>query len=150
DTMSKALTKDAGDAITIVAVEKENFHGWLEGQPERDRTWLHTNGFTGEAGKFAFLPDSSGHPSRVVLGANLKSDPVWALALADALPEGRYKLDAKLDAHAATNVALGWALSAYAFARYKKPKRGAATLVWPEKADHKQVEQVSQAIFLAR
>jgi leucyl aminopeptidase len=148
--MSKSLTTNAADAIAISTVAKDQFKTWIETQPQADRDWLHANGFKGEAGKFVFLPGAGGHPSKVVVGADLKSDPVWALALADALPEGHYKVDAKLDADAATNIALGWSLSAYAFARYKKPKREFATLVWPEHANKKEVEHLARAIFLAR
>ncbi|MBI1210885.1 MAG: leucyl aminopeptidase family protein [Alphaproteobacteria bacterium] len=148
--MSKSLTTNAADAIAITPVAKDHFKSWLEDQPEAEREWLKANGFKGEAGKFVFLPSSSGRPTRVAVGADLESDPVWALALADALPEGHYKLDLKLDAAAATNVALGWSLSAYNFTRYKKPKREFATLVWPEHADKKEVEHLTRAIFLAR
>ena len=148
--MLKSLTTNAADATPITTVEKDQFKTWVEAQPQSDRDWLHTNGFKGEGGKFVFLPGPNGRPSKVVVGADLKADPVWALALADALPEGHYRIDAKLDAHAATNIALGWSLSAYAFARYKKPKREFATLVWPEHANKKEVEHLSRAIFLAR
>jgi leucyl aminopeptidase len=148
--MLKSLTSDAADATPIVTVDKDGFAHWLEGQPQADRDWLHANGFKGEIGKFAFLPGANGRPSKVVVGADLEHDGVWALALADALPEGRYRIDAALDQRAATNIALGWSLSAYNFHRYKKPKRAAATLAWPEKAQHREVEHLTKAIFLAR
>ncbi len=148
--MLKSLTTDAADAIALVTVDKESFKHWLETQSANDRDWLKANGFAGEPGKFAFLPGPNGRPSKVVVGANLQSDPVWAVALADTLPEGRYKLEAKLDARAATNAALGWSLAAYSFARYKAPKRGFATLVWPEHAERTEVEHLSRAVFLAR
>jgi leucyl aminopeptidase len=146
----KALNTNAADAIAIIPVAKSEFKSWSEDQPAADRAWLKANGFKGEPSKFAFLPSASGSPTRIVVGADLKHDPIFALALADTLPEGHYKLDAKLDAAAATNLALGWSLSAYAFTRYKKPKREFATLVWPEHADKKEVEHLSRAIFLAR
>src|SRR5204862_1215902 len=42
------------------------------------------------------------------------------------------------------------ALGAYAFTRYKAPKRGFATLVWPENADRHEVERMARGVFLAR
>ena len=148
--MLKSLTATAADATTITPVAKADFKSWLEDQPQADRDWIEINGFKADPGAFVFLPGTGGRPKEIVVGADLKADPVFALALADTLPEGHYKLDAKLDAHAATNVALGWSLSAYAFTRYKKPRREFATLVWPEHADKKEVEHLSKAIFLAR
>jgi leucyl aminopeptidase len=148
--MLKSLTVNTADAITITPVAKDQFKTWLEDQPEADREWLKANGFKGDAGRFAFLPSAGGRPTKIVVGADLKADPIFALALADTLPEGHYKLDAKLSAEDATNAALGWALSAYAFTRYKKPKREFATLAWPEHANKKDVEHLARAIFLAR
>jgi leucyl aminopeptidase len=49
-----------------------------------------------------------------------------------------------------TDIALGWALGAYAFARYKKAKRAPAKLAWPEGADHSEVERVAHAVSLVR
>jgi leucyl aminopeptidase len=117
------LTDEKSGAITINAIDKEGLRGSLAKAPARERAWLKTLGFTAEPGKFVFLPDSNGRPNKVVVGANLERDPLWALAgLPDSLPEGRYRLDARLDRERATQVALGWALGAYAFTRYKTPK----------------------------
>jgi leucyl aminopeptidase len=144
------LTDDTNGAITISTMDKEGLDKSLAAAPARERAWLKTLGFNADPGKFAFLPGSDGRP-KVVVGANLKRDPIWALAgLPETLPEGRYRLDARLDRERATKIALGWALGAYAFTRYKKPKRGFATLVWPDRADRKEVERLAQGVFLAR
>src|SRR5258706_9342104 len=110
-TVLNTLTDETSGAITISAVDKKGLKAWLAAAPARDRAWLKTLGFTAEQGKFAFLPGAGGRASRVVVGADLVRDPLWALAgLPDALPEGRYRLGARLDGERATNVALGWAL----------------------------------------
>jgi leucyl aminopeptidase len=145
------LTDETSGAITISAVDKQSLKSWLGAAPARDRAWLKTLGFAAEPGKFAFVPGSGGRRSRVVVGASLEREPMWALAgLPDALPEGRYRLDARLDRERATKVALGWALGAYAFTRYKAPKRRFATLVWPGQADRQEVERLARGVFLAR
>src|SRR5262249_17904076 len=59
-------------------------------------------------------------------------------------------LGASLDRERATNVALGWALGAYEFTRYKAPKRRFATLVWPREADREEVKRLKEGVFLAR
>ena len=149
--MLNIFTDNARGAIAISVVDKDGLTKALAKAPARERAWLKTLGFAAEPGKFVFLPGSNGRPGRVVVGGSLARDAIWALAgLADTLPEGRYRLDARLDREDGTNVALGWALSAYAFTRYKAPKRGFATLVWPENADKREVERLAQGVFLAR
>jgi leucyl aminopeptidase len=146
-----ALTDDSTNAIALQPIAKDDFAAWLETAPAREREWLKTTGFTAEAGKFAFVQGDDGRAVRVVVGADLAKDPVWALAgLPEALPEGRYKLDARLAAEAATSLALGWSLGAYAFTRYKAPKRGFAELVWPHGADQADVQRLTRSVFLAR
>lgn len=146
-----SLTDDTTNAIPLTPVAKDAFEVWLESAPARDREWLKATGFAAEPGKFAFLPGIDGCPAKVVVGADLARDPVWALAgLPETLPDGRYKLDADVDAARATSLALGWSLGAYAFTRYKKPKRGFAELVWPQHADHAEVQRLTRSIFLAR
>jgi len=147
----KTFTDDSRGAISITAVEAKGLKAWQKAASASDRAWLKTLGFTAEAGKVAFLPGAGKRQAKVLVGADLKRDPIWALAgLPDALPEGRYRLDARLDRDSATNVALGWALGAYAFTRYKAPKRGFATFVWPQNADRQEVERLARGVFLAR
>jgi leucyl aminopeptidase len=144
------LTSETNQSIPIIPVSKEGFAAWLTGIPEADRAWLNATGFTGEAGKLAFLPGPGGRLARVVVGTKA-DETLWSFAgLPDALPEGRYAIDAPLDAPAATRAALGWALGTYAFTRYKERTQGFATLVWPERADRAEVERLARGIFLAR
>jgi leucyl aminopeptidase len=144
------LTTDAKGAVPITPVTKESFPAWIGSIAEPERVWLQATGFTGEPGKVAFLPGPGGKPSRVVVG--IKADEkVWAFGgLPDALPEGRYAIDASLDGGASTKAALGWALGTYAFTRYKARKSGFATLVWPERADRGEVERLTAGMFLTR
>jgi len=149
--MSNPFAGDARGAITLRAIDKKGLKAWLAAASARDRAWLKTLGFAPDAGKFAFLPGAGGLPTRVVVGADLERDPLWALAsLPGTLPEGKYRLDARLDRESATKVALGWALGSYSFTRYKAPKRRFATLVWPREADREEVERLRQGVFLAR
>lgn len=149
--MSLSLTDDATNAIPLTPIAKDGFTTWLETAPATAREWLKTTGFKAEPGTFAFVPDTGGQTTAALVGADLAKDPVWALGgLPETLPEGRYRLDARLDHEGATQIALGWSLGAYAFTRYKAPKRGFATLVWPGEADRGEVERLTTSIFLAR
>jgi leucyl aminopeptidase len=145
-----ALTSDTTSAIPITLVDKASLATWLEGANAAEREWLTTIGFKAEGGKFAFVPAADGRPAKVVVGVD-KDPSIWTLAgLPDALPEGNYRLDARLDRERATQMTLGWALGAYAFTRYKAPKRAFASLVWPGEADRNEVERVASSIHLTR
>ena len=92
------------------------------------RAWLDDNGFDARPGGVCLLPDANGKLARVIVGVDAL-DPLSALAaLPMNLPTGDYTLAAEgivLDTQLA---ALGWALGAYQFTRYRRPKRTAATL----------------------
>src|SRR5438105_1536255 len=152
--MSYLLIDETEGAVPIAALTKQQFPAWLEMAPERERNWLTSIGFSAEAGKHALVPGESGRLARVLVGLGDGADaegPMWALAgLPTALPEAIYRLDAVPRDADPTNLALGWALATYVFARYSAKTRPAAALVWPEDADRGRVERLAAAVFLAR
>lgn len=138
------------DTVPIVPVTKDGFARWTKSLSASARTWIEQSGFKGDAGTHALIPDEKGRIARVAVGVEA-ADHVFALGgLAQTLPPRSYSLDADLDDAAATRVALGWAMGAYAFTRYKKAKREAAKLVWPSGADRDKVEAQARAIYMAR
>lgn len=109
------------------------------------------SGFKAEPGSRLPLAD------RVLMGiqgdgsASATEALLWALGdLPDALPPGRYRLATPVSAADATALALGWALGAYAFTRYKPRKRAAAQLIWPDGCDRDAVTACAEAIWFAR
>ena len=145
------LTLDARAATPITPLTPAALKAWLASRPARERHWVEGCGFRAEAGRHLLVPDASGRPARVLLGADLAADAHWALAgLPDALPAGRYRLEASPDAERATRLALGWALGAYRFTRYKAAKRAPAELAWPVNADRGEVTRLARAVTLAR
>ena len=151
--MAFSLIDETEGAIPIAALTKTEFPAWLEKVPERERNWLASIGFSAEAGKHALVPGESGRLARVLVGLGDGADAearMWALAgLPTVLPEASYRLDA-VPGTDPTNLALGWALATYVFARYSTKTRPAAPLVWPEAADRGRVERLAAAVFLAR
>lgn len=138
------------DTVPIVPVTKDGFARWTKGLNASARTWIEQSGFKGDAGTHALIPDEKGRIARVAVGVE-SADHIFALGgLAQTLPPRSYSLDADLDDAAATRVALGWAMGAYVFTRYKKAKRDAAKLVWPSGADRDKVEAQARAIYMAR
>ncbi|OOG61789.1 leucyl aminopeptidase [Rhodanobacter sp. B04] len=92
------------------------------------RRWLSDSGFEAAPGTFALLADVAGKLVRVLVGVDAH-DSLGALAgLPGILPEANYHLAAEgvlADPHQA---ALGWALGAYQFTRYRQARRAPARL----------------------
>ena len=123
------IAANAADATPLHAVDRESFDTTIGAFGAEARRWCAANAFAGEAGRFLALPGADGGVLVVLAGCD-RRDPVFALAsLPVRLPEGRYALDPRGLALDAGDVALGWALGAYQFTRYRKPVRVAAQLV---------------------
>jgi leucyl aminopeptidase len=135
--------------IPITPMLAKDLQGWLERQPSQVVRWVTGSQFEARPGAHLVLPEADG-ALRVLLGVEDRPD-IWSWgALPMALPEGRYRIDAALNAAAADRAALGWALGGYSFIRYRKPKRRPAELVWPEAADRAAVSRAADATFLVR
>jgi len=136
------------DAVPIALVAQAELAKTLHGLDAASRRWVEATGFKAEPGQVALLPGAGGALDRVLVGWN-PAEPLWALAgLPGSLPERDYRLDPAPGE--ATRLALGWALGAYAFTRYKKRDKGWAKLAPPKGADRAQVERLAEGIFLAR
>jgi len=147
--MLQFLIEDPTGAMPMTPVTKAALPQWLEANPAHAR-WLAVTGFTADPGSFAFVPGAGGGAQRVLVAPH-DDEPVWTFAgLPMTLPPATYIIDQDLDADAADAAALGWALAAYAFTRYKAPKRTPATLVWPRNADRAEVSRVVEGVALAR
>ncbi|MEO6798918.1 MAG: leucyl aminopeptidase family protein [Rhodanobacter sp.] len=93
------------------------------------RRWLGASDFKATPGSFALLPDSAGKLVRVLVGVSA-DDALDALAdLPGSLPEGNYQLASEGVLRDRALAALGWALGAYQFTRYRRAKRAPATLM---------------------
>jgi len=142
--------KAAADTVPVTPLAKADLDGWLSLQPPAVAAWVRAVNFTAEAGATALLPGDDGRLGRVLVGVSAVDD-LWAFAgLPGSLPPGSYRIDAELDRRAATRAALGWALGSYAFTRYKKSGKDFAQLVWPQNADHGDVERAAAATWLVR
>ena len=148
-----ADSAEAG-AIPLTPLARDSLPAWLEAQTTERAAWVKAAGFDGAAGSVCLLPGPEGGPARALIGIDPK-DVLWSYAaIPGKLGGGKaaqpFVLDAALDGPAATRAALGWALGTYVFDRYRKPKRGFATLVWPEGADRAAVARTAEGMFLTR
>lgn len=130
---SALIERKAGKAqgVAIETIDSVRYKDALKRLDASQRRWLEQTGFEPRPGRFALLPDASGKLARVLVAID-PSEPLGALAgLPYALPAGTYHLaehGALADTHLA---ALGWALGAYRFERYRKRTRAPATLAVP-------------------
>ncbi len=156
--MSFALVDNAESPRPLFLATRDTLAALLETLGAEARTWAESQGYAAEPGSLLALPDTTGRATGYILGTGDEGSllggvdaELWSLgALPDALPVGAYYLAAEPAEPAASRLALGWALGAYAFTRYKKRKRVAATLVWPQQANRERVSAMVEAIYLGR
>lgn len=92
------------------------------------RRALDDSGFVAAPGSFALVNDAAGKLVRVLAGVDAR-DALGAISgLSCSLPVATYHLADEGVLTDATQAALGWALGAYQFTRYRKAKRAPATL----------------------
>ena len=126
--MTVTLKKPAPACIPVHLTNQASFGRHAAALPAAARQWLATLGFSGAPDSFALLPDEQGRLQAVWAGVRSPDHP-WALAaLPRSLPPGRYRLGGDGLAPDDQAAALSWQLGAYAFTRYKAPKREAAEL----------------------
>jgi leucyl aminopeptidase len=130
---SALIERKAGKAqgVAIETVDGASYKASLRRLDASQRRWLEQTGFEARPGRCALVPDGNGRLARVLVAID-PADPLGALAgLPYALPAGSYHLT---DEGALTDTrlaALGWALGAYRFERYRKGGRAPATLAVP-------------------
>jgi len=119
----------APQPIPLIAVDGAALPALLDRLGAEVRRWCEGNAFAAQPGQFLGLPGTDGAVTAVLAGCR-PTDGLYALAsLPPRLPAGDYALDPRgidLDGDA---VALGWALGAYRFTRYRSAPRAPARLV---------------------
>ncbi|HET9485759.1 MAG TPA: leucyl aminopeptidase family protein [Xanthomonadales bacterium] len=147
-----AGSQDATVPVTPLCASR--LAGWLESQPDGVRRWVAALGFAAQPATWCALPGADGAIARVLAGVPEGPD-LYALAhLPYALPPGAYRLEAEPAPAGApppyASAALGFALGAYAFTRYRKPKRAPAKLVLPDGVDRGAIELLASAVARVR
>ena len=140
------LQPDRGQpARTITLLTAGGFTDWLARQSAATRALATAQRFTAKPDTHLLVP----HDGEVAVIAGVaKADSPWALArLAEALPEGHYRLDgAEVGANA-----LGWLLGQYRFTRYRKGEdTGARVLLTRDVAHREEVIRLAAATAQVR
>ncbi len=149
--MIEHLVEPTPTAIAIRPLSPSALPVWLARQENRVAAWIEANHFTAASGKTCLVPDAEGGIAEVLIGI-ADEDDLWPYgAMPAALPEATYRLvEDGLDEGAQSRAALGWALGAYGFSRYKAAERELARLAWPGQADRGGVARAAEAIYLVR
>jgi leucyl aminopeptidase len=114
--------------IAVEATDAKHLAATRRRLSAAQRRWLDENRFDAAPGSFALLADANGKLARVLVGVDA-ADPLAALAgVPKLLPEATYQLAGESLPLDPQQVALGWALGAYQFTRYRKAPRAPATL----------------------
>ncbi|WP_199099937.1 leucyl aminopeptidase family protein [Dyella sp. ASV21] len=128
--MSVLIERKAGErqSIAIETTDSTRFAAAKRRLSAAQRRWLVDSGFEAAPGTFALVADENGKLVRVLLGVDA-GDALGALgALARTLPENTYHLADEGVLKDTAQAALGWALGAYEFTRYRKARRAPAKL----------------------
>ena len=116
------------DSIAVVPIEAERLADWRANAAPDASAWVASTGFSARPDSTCPVPGRRGRLASVLVGVDAGDDP-WALAaVPDAVPAGAYHLDLKWSSRSLERAALGWALAAYRFERYKKSTPPAARL----------------------
>ena len=151
---SSLLVVDRGEsAREINLIHSGNYAAWLAVQSAADRAQLAALRFDPDSPfGWALLPRAGGDFAVVAAVVEPQRLSPWCLAkLAEALPEGRYRLvggDGKPGA-----AALGWLLTQHRFARYKskpKPVAGPRVLLTADPAAIDRMVRLAEATALVR
>lgn len=109
----------AGTGIPLIAVDPTHLDAVRSGLSAEHRCWLDACGFEPLPGRIALLPNNDGTVAKILVAVDA-GEPVWALsALPWQLPPGRYEIAAGGVSLDPSLAALGWALGAYRFTRYR-------------------------------
>lgn len=151
EIMLSAPDKSGARPVWLVRADERNAD--LKALSAAHRAWLETTGWKPDAGAVALLPDADGSLGGAVLGlgsaADIAQSPLISGALPKALPEGTYRFASP--APDAGLAALGWAMGAYDFSRYRGNGASAPRkLVLPEGCDRARTLGIAGAVSMAR
>ncbi len=150
--MSASLCVFSPDAVPIQPVQARAWEAAASGLSPHELAYAAGMGFSGKGGTHVVLPAADGRIGRVLLGVAAPDerghDPFAPGRLATLLPAGDYRLEEGWAEPALA--ALGWALSAYRFTRYKARRDHSPRLCIPPEIDGARLARIVEGVTLAR
>ncbi|EIL91262.1 MULTISPECIES: leucyl aminopeptidase family protein [Rhodanobacter] len=128
--MSALIERQSGNrhSIAIETTDAAHYAASRRRLTAAQKRWLGDSGFQAAPGTFALLSDTAGKLVRVLVGVEPQQPLAALAALPFGLPEASYHLADEGVLDNREQAALGWALGAYQFDRYRQPKRAPARL----------------------
>ena len=150
--MSEVLSPTVeGPTTPVHALAEADLAGFLGAQPAPVRRLAELAQFKARAGQVLLAPAEDGDLVLFGLGAGASADGMAFRALPGKLPPGDYRLATQAAGVAPEAIALAWALGAYAFERYKKPRKEPwPRLIAGEIAGLAEVKAIAEGCALAR
>ena len=152
--LMSALFAPANAAATpIWLVDARNWAETCDHLPKEAAAFAAATGFEPKSGRHLVLPGPGGGLAGVLFGQDSGhgGDRFAAGRLATLLPKGTYRFEGAPGGEEALEfAALGWALSAYRFTRYKKAAGDQPRLALSKGMDRARLERMAQAICMAR
>jgi leucyl aminopeptidase len=145
-----AFAPSGQDAIPIRLVTKENWSSVSAGLDPLARAYAEATGFGGKPGSLVLLPGQEGAIAAILCGieSGEGADPFETARLATSLPRGVYRFaDAPAEPALA---ALGFALGAYSFDRYRERPEKEVRLALPEGVDGEELSCIAAAVAMGR
>ena len=138
-------------AVPIDLILESDYGRWFGEQDAATQSQLAAQRFEGKRYTQALRFNAEGQLRSVVFGAR-HHDDIWALGNAAlTLPPLAYALSTELPAGTRQRLALGFALGAYQFLRYKpKAARACARLVVEDDNQRGEIDRVAGAVHAAR
>ena len=149
--MADCLLKRSRRApIDIVPVASGDFPKWLKGCSAKLRRWVESSNFRARPASHCLVPAADGSLASVLAGIASDDDPFAVAHLPPLLPPGSYSIAADWPQARLERAAIGWALGAYQFTRYKKQDAVKAKLVVEDAAGLRRVRQQVAGLYQAR
>src|SRR5476651_2338131 len=152
--MEHPIFAKAGDgpAVPILFVNAANFDEATKILDAREHAFVRASGFEAKPGRHLVVPAADGSLAGVMFGIEAADesakDPFRPAQLVNTLPAGTYRFaNAPHDARLA---ALGFALGAYQFNRYRKAEPRNVRLVVPDGVDGDDLIRIAEGSALAR
>ena len=142
---SHGLTQNTAEDATPLHIVSD-LDAFMTDQSPEAVAWVRSQQYRAEAGQYLSVPGFGTNAGFVLVGASSQPSLATLGALPTALPEGRYQPTSQVD----ELDALGWALGAYQFTRYKQAKRSPAQLVIEDHVLYNSLVRTAAATALTR
>ena len=142
----------SNNTVPIWLIGTDNFKAWKNKLSKSEQNWIDVHNFTGSHGQILIFSNEKGAVSKVVAGCDKDISDPWGFSnIAEAVPDGSYHIESKLEGNALKLAAFGWAMAHYKYDHYLKDKKAKnAVLYVSKKCDLTYVESLVRGTTLTR